>query len=139
MPSTTLVKQWMHIYEIGKSQNPAIAAVAASASVHLAIVARRAPYSRELALRYGSAAAMTLGTVPFTSIFMAAANNRLMELADSVLTTTTSSPYDNEIDLLLARWRVWSALRGALSILGGILGLVSSLPFSYIEIREERG
>lgn len=127
---STVVKQWRSIYELGKTQNPPIAAVTSAAFFYLAWSARCiAPQSR-IPLCYGSAAILTLGIAPFTLLVMSTTNNKLIhhsEFAPKKSHSPSIDTSDEEIDRLLARWTSLNAFRSLLPLIGGLLGLAASL------------
>lgn len=129
VPVASLAKQWRHIYETGKSQNPPVAVIAASAFLYLSWSAKRALPKSPIALYYGSAAVLTLSIVPFTLIAMSATNSKLMQQShSSAKSVTPVHAQDDEIDQLLGKWTRLNAVRGLLPVIGGIVGLVASLP-----------
>lgn len=113
-----LAKQWRIIYENGKTQNPPIAAVVASAFFYLSWSAReggplykRAAYNRSGL--FAAAGGLVLAIVPFTILTMASTNNLLISKAKSVSESSV-------VDLigLLKKWAALNLGRGVLPLLG---------------------
>jgi hypothetical protein len=136
VPSTTLAKQWRYIFESGKSQNPPIAAITASAFAYLAWSVRSGGMYHHMVPKmsmqlYCAAAILTLGIVPFTIVAMRPTNNKLIEKAETSSKQTDTSPLaqsnEDEIDNLIAKWKSLNGIRSLLPLLGGILGLGAAL------------
>ena len=125
VPSTILIKQWRHIYEAGKSQNPPVAASSSAAFLYLAWAVRQRSTNPQLPLYYGTAAALTLAIVPFTLLIMAPTNNKLIQHSTRELDDTKSD--DVEIDQLMSQWSTMNAFRSLLPLTGGLMALVVSL------------
>ncbi|KAL2436722.1 hypothetical protein ABEF95_013508 [Exophiala dermatitidis] len=129
-PSTTLAKQWSYIYNRGKVQNPPVAAMTAGAFFYLAWSARTTAPQSQLPLLYGSAAAATLGIVPFTLLLMNSTNSKLIRhtaASSKELSPGAQQSKDEEIVRLLGTWTTLNAIRGLFPLVGAVIGLVAIL------------
>lgn len=126
--SITLAKQWRYVYEAGKAQNPPVAASTAAAFLYLAYSARRTAPKSSVALYYGTAAILTLGIVPFTLAVMAPTNNKLVQYSDKGGKEALAQAQNADIDGLISRWTTLNAVRSLLPLVGGLVGLLASLP-----------
>ena len=126
MPSDTIAKQWQRMYELGKAQNPPVAAAVTVSFGYLAwcvrpgsSLFRRTPLSRTAL--FSTAALLTVGIIPFTIIFMSSTNGVLIQKAS---VTSESSP--EETLELVRTWTTLNQLRGFLPLAGACCGLVAS-------------
>ncbi|KAJ4515725.1 hypothetical protein HRR78_001424 [Exophiala dermatitidis] len=129
-PSTTLAKQWSYIYNRGKVQNPPVAAITAGSFFYLAWSTRTTTPQSQLPLLYGSAAAATLGIVPFTLLLMASTNSKLIRhtaASSKELNPGAQQSKDEEILRLLGTWTTLNAVRGLFPLVGAVIGLVAIL------------
>lgn len=125
-PPSLLAKQWAAIYETGKKKNPPIAAAVASSLAYLAWSVRQGGplykttvYSRSRL--YIAAAALTIGIVPYTFIFMAGTNNTLLKKAES------TSDADKEVPALVERWNSLNLGRSVFPLAGAICAVVATI------------
>ncbi|KAJ6012660.1 hypothetical protein N7522_003015 [Penicillium canescens] len=126
----TLAKQWRRMFEAGKTQNPPIAAVTSSAFLYLAWCVRAGSpmvvgaVPRHSAL-YCSAAALTLGIVPYTIIAMGKTNGKLLEKSE--LDPRVTEKAGAEIDELVRSWISLNGFRSLLPLAGGFFGILAAL------------
>lgn len=130
LSTTSMVKLWKNLFESGKSQNPPIAALTASAFFYLAWSVRAGSplfrqASRNATTLYCSAAIMTLGIVPYTIAFMSDTNNAL--LAKNKLEIEPSTEASAEIDGLVSKWISLNGFRSLLPLAGGLVGIFAAL------------
>ncbi|KAL4860588.1 hypothetical protein BDV12DRAFT_204887 [Aspergillus spectabilis] len=129
-PAPLLAKQWSELYARGHAQNPPIAAITATAFMYLAysMHSEKSAVLNALAPKnalylYSTAAALTVGIVPWTIIAMAKTNNALHERAKDIF--LLSEKTGDEVKELLARWKVLNAIRGVLPLMGGLVGFLA--------------
>lgn len=130
LPTTNVVKLWRNFYESGKSQNPPIAVLTASAFFYLAWSTRSGlPLFRQVARNtptlYGTAAILTLGIMPYTIIAMSSTNNAL--LAKAKLVSEPTAQISMEIEELVSKWISLNVFRSLLPLAGGLLGIFAAL------------
>ena len=130
LPATNMVKLWKNLYESGKSQNPPVAALTASAFFYLAWSVRSSsvslqPVARNSTALFCSAAIFTIGIVPYTFITMNNTNNAL--LAKTKLEDEPSAQDTSEIEGLIRKWTSLNGYRSLLPLAGGLLGIFASL------------
>lgn len=130
LPIKNMVNLWRNLYESGKSQNPPIAALTASAFFYLAWATRSSsPLFRQVARNsnalYGTAAILTLSIVPYTIVTMSGTNNAL--LAKTKLDSEPSAEARAEIEELVNKWVSLNGLRSLLPLAGGLLGMFAAL------------
>lgn len=130
LPVTNAVRLWRKFYESGKSQNPPIAALTASAFFYLAWSTRPASKLGRQVLSsapalYSTAAILTLGIVPYTIVTMRGTNNAL--LAKAELETKPSADSSVEIEELVNKWITLNGIRSLLPLAGGVLGIIAAL------------
>lgn len=73
---------------------------------------------------YGLAAALAIGIVPFTIIFMSSTNNKLF--GEAAQRGKGISAYDDGFAVLIERWKTLNFVRSLLPLLGGIVSLVAT-------------
>ncbi|KAF9887102.1 hypothetical protein FE257_010596 [Aspergillus nanangensis] len=132
LPLSLAVKTWRNAYELGKAQNPKIAAVTAASFLYCAWAVRAgtslAPLTpRNSPLLYGVAAVLTVGIVPWTLGVMMPTNNRLLAKADSKGELSQQSCA--EVEPLLQKWIKLNVVRGLLPFLGAISGVIAAAPW----------
>lgn len=131
------------MYDIGKVQNPPIAAAVAGSFYYLTWQVRNkhALYERLVgsndSLLYCGAAFLTLGIVPWTLIAMVKTNSALETISGGDLTFTAKDESgeedvvvtvgDDEFDGLVRRWQVLNGIRGLFPLVGGLLGVYAAL------------
>ncbi|KAE8355655.1 hypothetical protein BDV28DRAFT_31061 [Aspergillus coremiiformis] len=127
-PASSLVKQWRNFFENGRAQNPPIVALSAAAFLYLAWSVRpgssgasHVPYNS--ALWYCAAAALTLGTIPFTLIVMNRTNEALAQKAKCDAESVNKD--HEEVDRLVRKWKTLNGVRSLLPLLGCIAGVVA--------------
>lgn len=130
LPVTNMVKLWRNLYESGKSQNPPIAALTASAFFYLAWTTRSSsPLFRQVPRNstalYGTAAILTLSIVPYTIVTMSSTNNAL--LAKTKLDSEPPAQASAEIEDIVNDWVTLNGLRSLLPLVGGLLGMFAAL------------
>lgn len=121
-----LTKQWRALYETGKKKNPPIAAAVASSLTYLAWSVRQGGplYKTTVYSRSGlyiAAAALTVGIVPYTLIFMTGTNSALMKKAES------TSDADKEVPDLIERWNSLNLGRSVFPLAGAICAVVATI------------
>ncbi|RKK75243.1 hypothetical protein BFJ69_g7833 [Fusarium oxysporum] len=115
-----LASVWRGIYERGKTQNPPIALISASAFSYSAWTLGKSVRPNGFSLCV-SAAILTAGIVPWTLIMMLGTNNQLIAKAAGSPSTTSSQ----ELDELLSRWTSYNNIRAIFPLIGGVLGLMA--------------
>ncbi|CAL5870298.1 uncharacterized protein PFLUO_LOCUS4533 [Penicillium psychrofluorescens] len=130
LPVTNMVKLWRNLFESGKSQNPPIAALTASAFFYLAWSTRSSsPFFRQVARNsttlYSTAAILTLSIVPYTLATMSSTNNAL--LAKTKLDSEPTAQASVEIEELVSKWISLNGFRSLLPLAGGLLGIFAAL------------
>ncbi|KAH7043818.1 hypothetical protein B0J12DRAFT_787628 [Macrophomina phaseolina] len=119
----SLTRLWRHNYELGKSQNPPVAVLAAGALGYLAWTAG-APL-------YGAAAALTLGIVPYTIVAMRPTNGRLIKKSEDIgrqgPAAVATEAEQAEVDALLGRWVALNGVRSVLPALGGVAAVLAAV------------
>jgi hypothetical protein len=113
------VKLWRNTFEAGFALAPPIALATASSLGFCAWTARGllthgVPSSR----LYGISAAVTVGIVPFTIIFMKSTNDKLLRFAKKEELTASES---QEGEALLKRWTFLNGVRSLLPLAGALL------------------
>jgi hypothetical protein len=110
------------MYANGKSQNPPVAVVSAAAFLYLAYSVRQGsslfrPASYSRAGLYCTAAALVLGIIPYTAIFMTKTktNSALLDMAYSK--AALSDQAKGESSKLMDRWVVVNGVRALFPIL----------------------
>ncbi|KAJ6108087.1 DUF1772-domain-containing protein [Penicillium sp. IBT 18751x] len=126
IPSSTIAKQWRGLYELGKAQNPPIAAAVTLSFGYLAWCVRpgsplfrQTPMSRTAL--FSTAAILTVGIIPFTVIFMSSTNDALIRKA-----SVTSEAFEEDTIESVMTWTTLNQLRGFLPLAGACCGLVAS-------------
>ncbi|KAE8351137.1 hypothetical protein BDV28DRAFT_25113 [Aspergillus coremiiformis] len=130
LPVTTAAKIWRNLYTRGKAQAPPIAAVTSAAFLYCAWAVRSSPSlapwtPRNSSSMYCTAAALTLGIVPYTFGFMAGTNDKLMDKAGSKADEKSGV----EVEALLSWWLKLNAGRALLPLVAGLVGLVAATPW----------
>ncbi|GKZ38137.1 hypothetical protein AbraIFM66950_010107 [Aspergillus brasiliensis] len=130
LPAINVVRLWRNLYESGKSQNPPIAVVTASAFFYLAWSTRSSsPLFRQVARStttlYGAAAILTLSIMPYTIAVMSSTNNAL--LAESASNSEPTSLRGTEIEQLVSKWISLNGFRSLLPLAGCLLGAFATL------------
>ncbi|KAJ5711587.1 DUF1772-domain-containing protein [Penicillium malachiteum] len=121
-----LAKQWKSLFEIGKAQNPPVAATVAASFLYLAwSVGKGASLSKSTLYNriglYLAAAALTVGIVPFTIITMSGTNKRLLQKAQS------TSDTEREVPGLVKQWTELNFARSLLPLAGAACGLIAAI------------
>lgn len=116
VPSQVLAQQWAGIYNRGKALGPQAAAVSLLGYGYL--MYDRSRQGRGWG-KYVGAAALTVGIVPFTVLFMDTTNQALLGAAAGAAGSLSSGA----VNELLARWRVLNLVRSLLPLAGALLGL----------------
>ncbi|KAK0638324.1 Anthrone oxygenase encC [Lasiodiplodia hormozganensis] len=123
----SLTRLWRYNYELGKAQNPPIAALTAASLSFLAWSSRAAPMPLYL---YGAAAALTVGIVPYTIATMRITNNKLIKKSEEIgrqgLSAQVSVDEEMEVQELLKRWTWLNGIRSILPALGGIAAFLAA-------------
>ncbi|RHZ48587.1 DUF1772 domain-containing protein [Aspergillus thermomutatus] len=125
---STAAKLWANIYTCGKTQNPPIAAATAAVFFYLAWSVREGTAlslltARNSGLLYGVAGVLTGGIIPFTLACMMGTNRSLeakVGSKDEIEGTRT------DVETLLRRWGVLNAVRGALPLVGAVVGVLAA-------------
>lgn len=115
VPSQVLAQQWAGIYNRGKALGPQAAAVSLLGYGYL--MYDRSRQGRGWG-KYVGAAALTVGIVPFTALFMDTTNQALLGAAAGAGSLSSEA-----VDELLTRWRVLNLVRSLLPLAGAMLGL----------------
>jgi hypothetical protein len=110
-----LAKQWMTIFETGKSQMPKVALLALFGYAYLAYDrhTRGSPWAG-----YLTAGALTMAVVPFTLLLMSPTNDALIEVATGAARATS----DEATRALLQKWKGLNAMRSLLPLAGALVG-----------------
>jgi hypothetical protein len=121
--SSRLAQTWQLLYNRGSSIAPPLAILSSTAWAFLAYTAPAGgnPLTRRL---FVGAAACTAGIVPFTIGFMKRTNDALSAKARANGTGKSLVVKDDlaQTEGLLGKWMALNALRGALPLVGAILG-----------------
>ncbi|KAJ9483998.1 hypothetical protein VN97_g9389 [Penicillium thymicola] len=130
LPIANVVKLWRNFYESGKSQNPPIAVLTASAFFYLAWSTRSGvsllrQVARNTTTLYGTAAILILGIMPYTITAMSSTNNAL--LAKAELASEPTAQVSMEIEELVSKWISLNVFRSLLPLAGGLLGIFATL------------
>lgn len=124
-PSDQVARQWQSLYELGKTQNPPISAVAASTFLYLAWAVRSgSPLFKQTPVSqtalFSTAAALCISIAPWTFIAMVKTNSAI------AAKTRSKSESDAELVPLLKRWSTLNMLRGLFPTLAAVVGLVAA-------------
>ncbi|KAF4626910.1 hypothetical protein G7Y89_g11245 [Cudoniella acicularis] len=123
--SVALAKVWTNVYNAGKALNPPVALAVASSFAYLAWSSpSRSGTSNNNSRLYTLAAALTMGIVPFTLMFMAPTNNKIFRKAAQA---ATAPAFDSEFGALIERWSTLNFVRSLLPLLGGVVGMAAIL------------
>jgi hypothetical protein len=120
-----IATQWLRMYNIGKAQNPPIAAAAAASYLYISYALRLRPQ----AAIYAAAAVSTLGIVPWTLAAMAKVNGQLAASAKNEVIATAQDDRTQIVDLI-QKWGVLNFVRSVFPLIGAGLGLWAALPIS---------
>lgn len=116
IPPQALAKQWEGIYTRGKALGPQMAMASMLGYAYLIYDRRSKGQSYS---GYVAAAALSLGIMPYTIIFMMGTNNALLGVASGATKTASESA----VRELLVRWKGLNLLRSVFPFIGGILGI----------------
>lgn len=119
-PVSVSLKIFKGVYEKGAVMVVPGALISASATAYLAYAY---PAQRKL---LGSAAAVTISWLPFTTLFMFKGIGRLLEIGASSV-ETQKAEQTGEVMNLLKAWAFQNAVRGSLAFIGGSITLFASL------------
>lgn len=120
-PASIVAPIFAKIYNVGVSTLFPLASTATLAYSYLAYSS--APQKRQL---YGTAAFLTLATLPMTQIVMMPSISRLLEINRSVGLQTTAD-VDREVLKLLKTWVAQNYFRAAIHLTAGFVGLYTAL------------
>lgn len=115
LPSQILAQQWAGIYNKGKVLGPQMAAVSLLGYGYL--MYDRSRQSRGWG-KYVGAAALTVGIVPFTVLFMDATNQALLGVAAGGASLSSEAVRE-----LLEKWKVLNLVRSLFPLAGALLGM----------------
>lgn len=120
-PASITAPIFAKIYKIGVSTLSPLASIATIAYSYLA-------YSSTIRKRqlYGTAAVLTLTTLPMTQIVMMPSISRLLEINESVGLQTTAN-VDQEVLKLLRTWVAQNYFRASIHLTAGFVGLYAAL------------
>ncbi|KAJ4993968.1 DUF1772 domain-containing protein [Stagonosporopsis vannaccii] len=125
LPPLHAARLWRATFEAGFALAPPVAVVTASSLVFAGWTARSQWYSRSVSAgRRGGAnwsfvaAALTVGIVPFTILFMKETNERLLEFAAREGLTRAE---EGEVVEFLGRWKVLNGVRGMLPFVAAVV------------------
>ncbi|KAF3762269.1 DUF1772-domain-containing protein [Cryphonectria parasitica EP155] len=111
-----LAQQWAGIYNRGKVLGPQAAALSLLGYGYLAYAQHRSRGSGWQL--FVGAAALTVGIVPFTLVFMDATNQVLLEVASGAATVGSEA-----LEGLLLRWKDLNLVRSFFPLAGAVVGL----------------
>ncbi|KAG9605078.1 hypothetical protein KCU77_g2203, partial [Aureobasidium melanogenum] len=120
-PASVVAPIFAKIYKIGVNTLFPLASTAIAAYSYLAYSST--PRKRQL---YGTAAALTLATLPMSQIVMMPSISRLLEISRS--STAQATPgLDQEVVKLLKIWVAQNYFRASLHLTAGFVGLYAAL------------
>lgn len=114
VPAAALARQWLYVYNRGKTQNPPIALVAAGSLGYLAWTSKAGSAIQQGVLRspvklYSIAAILTIGIVPYTIVFMAWTNSSIESKAAQAVgkkVGAATGQEDKVVAKLLGKWKI---------------------------------
>lgn len=115
---TLAAKQWARFYHRGHAVGPACAALGAGAFAWCALTTGN--------ILYWGAAALNVGIVPWTLLFMVPTNDGLFEFAHRGEEKSTEQA-DLRLTALLKKWATLNTVRSFFPFVGGVLGLIAAL------------
>ncbi|CAG8943233.1 unnamed protein product [Penicillium salamii] len=115
---TLAAKQWARFYHRGHAIGPAFAFVGAGSFAWCALTSHN--------LLYWGAAALNVGIVPWTLMFMVKTNKSIFEFADREDHQSTKED-DSRLTALLSKWATLNTVRSFFPFFGGALGLMAAL------------
>ncbi|MCJ1484078.1 hypothetical protein MMC06_004246 [Schaereria dolodes] len=132
-PTPLLLRQWNTTYENGKRLSPPIAATSASSFAYLAYrsLNSQLPSDNLKGKLYAAAAVAVISIVPYTILFMATINSKLIAKNEELI--RRSDPKEEHIDggesakELVDRWGALNLVRGLFPLVGAILGVWASI------------
>ncbi|KAL2270966.1 hypothetical protein VTJ83DRAFT_337 [Remersonia thermophila] len=147
-PTPLMLKQWIRTYARGKRAVPLASLAAAASYLYLGLGNRYLhPHLLTLgqARAYLAAAALTLGIVPYTKLFMAGTNGRLLKLeesaglaaaslegkaadaADAAAEAEVEAQRERSAKGLVDWWGVLNLGRAGLLLAGSVCGLAATI------------
>ncbi|MCJ1382977.1 hypothetical protein MMC17_006090 [Xylographa soralifera] len=131
-PSPLSAKQWRVLYRKGLAVAPPFAALTSLTFGYLSYTFKQA--SRPNANFYSLAAALVVGIVPYTLIFMRGINNKLMtraaeadKLDATEKVTQVGLPKGESTNELLDKWAFHNAVRCVFPLMATALGMWATL------------
>ena len=131
-PSPLSAKQWKVLYRKGLAVAPPFAALTSMTFGYLSYTFKQA--GRPDADLYGLAAALVVGIVPYTLIFMRGTNNKLMaRAAEADMLDVTKDvtqvglPEEESTNELLDKWAFLNAIRCVFPLMATALGMWATL------------
>lgn len=118
-----LLRQWRIIFDKGHTQGPALAV---STSVIYCYVAWARETANESGKPYLLAAALTMGIVPYTWVFMWRTNTNLFDAVDQSRTKTLNITKGRAEDMI-KQWTTLHGVRSLFPLAGALVGLSTML------------
>lgn len=121
--SPHLLTQWKHIFDRGHIQGPSLAITTSLMNCYAAWLraAAHQPW-----ISFAIAAALTIGIVPYTVVFMGKINTTLFAAVDQCREGKRSVS-KAEADRLVSKWTALHAVRSMLPLLGAVVGALALL------------
>ncbi|KAI9730436.1 MAG: hypothetical protein M1834_005946 [Cirrosporium novae-zelandiae] len=127
-PPALRAKQLHHVYDLGVRIGPPLAVLSAFCYCYLAI---KSPHTSSSRGFLWAAAALALDIAPYTGLFMAKTNKRIFaldeELHDEGQEGEVTKAKEDEVGILVKRWKWLNFGRGTLPLVATICGLYAIL------------
>jgi noranthrone monooxygenase len=118
-----LLRQWREIFDKGHIQGPVLAVFTSITYCYAALVRREAG---EDGKPFVIAAALTMGIVPYTWVFMSWLNSALFD-AEEQSADGKSSVRSQDAEGMIAKWSTLHGVRSLFPLAGAVVGLTGML------------